>query len=49
MRDLSLLTWKEIKKIDKSKSIVFAVLAPLEDQGWHLPLATDLMEGDGWS
>lgn len=49
MRDLSLLTWKEIKKIDKSKSIVFAVLAPIEEHGWHLPLATDLIEGDCWS
>ena len=49
MRDLSLLTWKEIKKIDKSKSIVFVVLAPIEEHGWHLPLATDLIEGDCWS
>ena len=49
MKDLSLLTWKEIKEIDKSKSIVFVVLAPLEEHGWHLPLATDLIEGDCWS
>lgn len=49
MRDLSLLTWKEIKEIDKSKSIVFAVLAPIEEHGLHLPLATDLIEGDSWS
>ena len=49
MRDLSLLTWKEIKEIDKSKSIVFVVLAPIEEHGWHLPLATDLIEGDFWS
>lgn len=49
MRDLSLLTWKEIKEIDKSKSIVFVVLAPIEEHGWHLPLATDLIEGNCWS
>ena len=49
MRNLSLLTWKEIKEIDKSKSIVFVVLAPIEEHGWHLPLATDLIEGDCWS
>ncbi len=49
MKDLSLLTWKEIKEIDKSKCIVFVVLAPIEEHGWHLPLATDLIEGDCWS
>lgn len=27
MKDLGLLTWNEIKEIDKSGSIVFAVLA----------------------
>lgn len=46
MRDLGLLTWKEIREINKSKSIVFALLAPIEEHGWHLPLATDLIEGD---
>ena len=46
MQDLSLLTWKEIKEIDKEKSIVFAVMAPIEEHGWHLPLATDLIEGE---
>ena len=49
MRDLSLLTWKEIKEIDKEKSVVFAVMAPIEEHGWHLPLATDLIEGEYWS
>ena len=46
MQDLSLLTWKEIKEINKEKSIVFVVMAPIEEHGWHLPLATDLIEGD---
>lgn len=49
MQDLSLLTWKEIKEIDKEKSIVFSVMAPIEEHGWHLPLATDLIEGEYWS
>lgn len=48
MRNLSLLTWKEINKIDKTKSIVFIVMAPIEEHGWHLPLATDLLEGEYW-
>ena len=48
MQDLSLLTWKEIKELDKEKSIVFAVMAPIEEHGLHLPLATDLIEGEHW-
>lgn len=31
------------------KSIVFAVMAPIEEHGIHLPLATDLLEGEYWS
>ena len=49
MRDLSLMTWKEVRKTDKSKSIVFVVLAPIEEHGTHLPLATDIVEGEYWS
>ena len=49
MQDLSLLTWKEISEIDKEKSVVFVVMAPIEEHGWHLPLATDLIEGEYWS
>ena len=49
MKDLSLLTWKEIKALDKEKSIVFVVLAPIEEHGLCLPLATDLLEGLHWS
>lgn len=49
MKDLSLMTWKEIKEVDKAKSIVLAVMAPIEEHGWHLPLATDLLEGNFWS
>lgn len=49
MRDLSLMTWKEVRETDKSKSIVFVVLAPIEEHGTHLPLATDIVEGEYWS
>lgn len=49
MRDLSMMTWKEIKEIDKGKSIVFVVMAPIEEHGWHLPISTDLLEGEYWS
>ncbi len=46
MRDLSLLTWNEVRETDKSRSVVFVVLAPIEEHGTHLPLATDILEGD---
>ena len=49
MRDLSLMTWKEIKEIDKKKSIIFVVMAPIEEHGHHLPIATDIIEGQYWS
>ena len=49
MKDLSLLTWKEIQDLDKEKNIVFVVMAPIEEHGWCLPLATDLLEGECWS
>ncbi len=49
MRDLSLMTWKEVQAADKGKSIVFVVMAPIEEHGWCLPLATDLLEGVYWS
>lgn len=49
MKDLSLLTWSEIRQTDKRRSMVFVVLAPIEEHGTHLPLATDLIEGEYWS
>ena len=49
MKDLSLMTWKEIKEIDKEKSIAFIMMAPIEEHGLCLPLATDLIEGESWS
>ena len=39
----------EVQEIDKEKSIVFVVMAPIEEHGWCLPLATDLLEGVYWS
>ena len=49
MRDISLMTWPEIKAVDKEKSIVFCVMAPIEEHGRCLPLATDILEGEYWS
>ncbi|MBQ2480707.1 MAG: creatininase family protein [Treponema sp.] len=49
MKDLSLMTWKEIGEVNKEKAIAFIVMAPIEEHGLCLPLATDLIEGDAWS
>ena len=49
MKDLSKMTWKEIREAEKDKSIVFIVMAPIEEHGIHLPLETDLIEGEAWS
>ncbi|MCR4989605.1 MAG: creatininase family protein [Lachnospiraceae bacterium] len=49
MKDLSLMTWKEIKEVNKKDSVVFVVMAPIEEHGWCLPLATDIIEGENWS
>ena len=49
MKDISLMTWPEIKAVDKEKSIVFCVIAPIEEHGRCLPLATDILEGEYWS
>src|SRR5574344_1819713 len=49
MKDLSLMTWKDIESLDKQKSIVFVTIAPIEEHSVCLPLATDLIEGEYWS
>lgn len=48
MIDLIKLTWEEIKQLDKKKSIVFIVVAPIEEHGIHLPLGTDIYESQEW-
>ena len=49
MRDLSLMTWKEIQDVNKENALAFIVMAPIEEHGLCLPLATDLIEGQAWS
>lgn len=48
MKDLGLLTWKEIKNIDKEHSILFVTMAPIEEHSLSLPIATDVIEGEYW-
>ena len=37
------LTWKQIDACDRSSTIVFLPISPLEQHGPHLPVGTDLM------
>ena len=36
------LTWQEIKRLDKNRTIVFLSISPLEAHGPHLPVGTDV-------
>ncbi len=48
MYELYNKTWKQIEEIDKSKSILFVTMAPIEEHSLHLPLGTDVYEGEYW-
>ena len=37
------LSWKQIDKLDRNKTIFFLPISPLEEHGPHLPVGTDLM------
>lgn len=40
------MTWNEIEKLDKEKSIIFVALSPIEEHGPHLPLGTDYISAN---
>ncbi len=42
------LTWKEVSVLDKKKTALFIVIAPVEEHSLHLPLGTDIYEGSYW-
>ncbi len=47
-----ILHWEEITKerfdrIDRARAVVFVTCSPLEVHGPHLPLGTDILEGEG--
>ena len=42
------LTWREIADLPKERSAVFVVIAPVEEHSHHLPLGTDIFEGQHW-
>ncbi len=41
--ELEKLTWEDVEKLDRSKTIVFLPISPLEEHGPQLPLGTDFM------
>lgn len=42
------MTWVEIKALDKGKTVLFIIMAPIEEHSYHLPLGTDIYEGERW-
>ncbi|BCK01026.1 creatininase family protein [Anaerocolumna chitinilytica] len=48
MLNLSDCTWKQIAELDKARSILFITMAPIEEHSLHLPLGTDVYEGEYW-
>lgn len=49
MLNLSEYTWKKTAEIEKSGSLLFVTMAPIEEHSLHLPLGTDVYEGEYWS
>lgn len=43
------ITWQDVDKLPKEKTIVFVTIAPVEEHGKHLPLGVDIYEGEKWS
>lgn len=41
------LTAKELSALDRTKTAIFLTVAPIEEHGPHLPLATDIIESEG--
>ncbi len=48
VKDLLELTWVELQELDKEKTIFLVTLAPIEEHSHHLPLGTDIYEGEAW-
>ena len=43
IRDLMKSTWKEIDELNKSKTLIIAPIASIEQHGLHLPVSTDYL------
>lgn len=41
--ELAELTWKQIDALDRTKTVIFIPISPLEEHGPHLPSGTDLL------
>lgn len=47
-KDITDMTWVEIHELDKKKTVLFQTIAPVEEHSHHLPLGTDVFEGEHW-
>ncbi len=47
-RNVMEITWEELEKMDKKKTVMFITLAPIEQHGRHLPLGVDVYESKYW-
>lgn len=48
IKNITDMTWIEIQKLDKEKTVLFQTIAPIEEHSHHLPLGTDIFEGEHW-
>ncbi len=48
IKNVTEMTWVEINALDKEKTILFITIAPIEEHSHHLPLGTDIYEGERW-
>lgn len=42
------MTWVDIQELDKEKTLLFVTIAPIEEHSHHLPVGTDIYEGEHW-
>lgn len=48
IKNITDMTWVEIHELDKTKTVLFQTIAPIEEHSHHLPLGTDVFEGEHW-
>lgn len=48
MKELIEMTYRQIEALNKENAIVCITVAPIEEHSHHLPIGTDLFEGEHW-
>ncbi len=49
MKCLTDITWYELDQMPRNDTVLFQVVAPVEEHSLHLPLGTDIMLGEIWA